>query len=62
LAVIVGVPTVAAEKVTSQKPPKLPNGVSGQVDGVNVPVTPVTVNETVPVGALPVAETATWHV
>ena len=48
---IVAAPVVAAEKVREQKPPKVRKGVNGQGDGVNVPVTPVTVNVTVPVGA-----------
>ena len=48
---IVAAPVVVAEKVKEQKPPKVRKGVNGQGDGVNVPVTPVTVNVTVPVGA-----------
>ena len=53
-----------AEKVTWQNPAKVKIGLSVQGDGVNVPVTPVTVNVTVPVGAIVPAGalTATWHV
>ena len=62
-AVIVAAPSVVAEKVVVQKPEVGPNRVSVQVDGVNVPVTTVTVNVTVPVGAGVVnALTATLHV
>ena len=62
-AVTVAVPCVVAEKVVVQKPDEGPNGVSVQVDGVNVPVTTVAVNVTVPVGAGVVnALTATLHV
>ncbi len=62
----VAAPLVVAEKLTEQKPPRLPKGPSVQGDGVNVPVTPVTVKVTVPVSSgAPLAteaETATMQV
>ena len=62
-AVTVAAPSVVAEKVVVQRPEVVYNRVSVQVDGVNVPVTTVTVNVTVPVGAGVVnALTATTHV
>ena len=62
-AVTVAAPAVVAEKVVVQKPESGPNSVRVQVGGVNVPVTPVTLNVTVPVGAGVVnALTATLHV
>lgn len=49
----VAVPVVVAENVTTQMPPKVPKGPSVQGDGVNVPVTPVAVKVTVPLGGVP---------